>query len=351
MKGFTLLELLVTMSLTLVLALLLFSWEADVLRAVRVQPEVMDMSHRGRAGLDELSKDLLAAGAGVFGAGDAGVLARWVPPIFPHRRGVGGGDEGAAFFTNRITLLTVEEGMPRALVAGEMRTRADDVPLDARGCPIGHVTCGFELGNSALIFDRLGRFDLFEVRGGWPIVVQHEPSVFSHAYRDEDGAQVVGVKVATYYHDEERRQLRRTEGSAPSVPVLDDVVGLEFRYSGAAAVPLAPRPPPGEANCLFDALGAPALAPLVGCGGPLCELSEAMLTDGPFCGVGAARFDADLYRVRRVRVKLRVQAVSDELRGVDAWLFRMPGRSRDVRLQAPDFELELDVTPRNLQIF
>ena len=36
--------------------------------------------------------------------------------------------------------------------------------------------------------------------------------------------------------------------------------------------------------------------------------TAAILTDGPYCGSGDNQFDADLLRVRKVRVTLRMQA-------------------------------------------
>jgi hypothetical protein len=66
-------------------------------------------------------------------------------------------------------------------------------------------------------------------------------------------------------------------------------------------------------------------------GASLSELTGAELTDGPFCGIAPNRFDADLLRIRRVRVSLRVDAPTGSA-----------GR------QPPPMELSFDVTPPNL---
>jgi hypothetical protein len=80
------------------------------------------------------------------------------------------------------------------------------------------------------------------------------------------------------------------------------------------------------------------------------ELPLSALTDGPFCGVTPYRFDADLYRIRRVHVRLRVQAASAWLRGLDPRLFRVPGRAISLSMQVPDMVVEFDIAPRSLQV-
>ena len=68
----------------------------------------------------------------------------------------------------------------------------------------------------------------------------------------------------------------------------------------------------------------------------------ASLADGPYCGSAPYRFDADLYRVRRVHVRLRVQPTSARLRA--------PGRALGLALHVPDMVVEFDVAPRSLQL-
>ena len=76
--------------------------------------------------------------------------------------------------------------------------------------------------------------------------------------------------------------------------------------------------PPGE-NCTFavvEGVHAPRLT-VLGSGSPaLVELTHAILTDGPWCpdSLATNRFDADLLRVRRIRVSLRVQSALASLR-------------------------------------
>ena len=60
--------------------------------------------------------------------------------------------------------------------------------------------------------------------------------------------------------------------------------------------------------------GLPApLAILPGDPAGLVELPLSLFVDGPWCGTGPLGFDADLLRVRQVRVTLRLQATAPHL--------------------------------------
>jgi hypothetical protein len=77
-----------------------------------------------------------------------------------------------------------------------------------------------------------------------------------------------------------------------------------------------------------------------------------MLTDGPWCPDGLApnRFDADLFRVRKIRVTVRVQSALASLRGPAGTLFLKGGTARTGYRYVPDLEVQFDVTPRNLNL-
>ena len=83
--------------------------------------------------------------------------------------------------------------------------------------------------------------------------------------------------------------------------------------------------------------------------GPPVELTMADFTDGPWCGTGAWRFDADLLRVRAVRVG-RPPAGDVARRCGDAppeW-FARPGQARRPGQEVRDVELDMFVTAPNL---
>jgi hypothetical protein len=105
----------------------------------------------------------------------------------------------------------------------------------------------------------------------------------------------------------------------------------------------------GVANCLYDASGAywGGLSTLATSGGSLAVLPLDLFRDGPWCGDGENRFDADLLRIRKVRVTLRMQVGNDMMRGQSAD-FAITGRSRSAVRNLPDYTLTFDVAPRNL---
>jgi hypothetical protein len=67
-------------------------------------------------------------------------------------------------------------------------------------------------------------------------------------------------------------------------------------------------------------------------GGSLAILPLDLFRDGPWCGDGENRFDADLLRIRKVRVTLRMQAANEVMRG----------------RKVADFSLSFEVAPRNM---
>ncbi len=189
------------------------------------------------------------------------------------------------------------------------------------------------------------------------------------------GARVTDSSRTYYLKDlDDSSQLMRYDGRESTLPVLDDVVGLGFEYFGdpqppralnppgdpSLAVTYGPAPPPlttddpadawgpGE-NCTFAVVGGaqmPRLPPLPGIA-PVA-LGSGLLTDGPWCpdGASADRFDADLLRVRLVRVRLRLQAPRP-FRGPAGVLFTNSGDATDARRSVPDQEIRVDASPRN----
>ena len=62
------------------------------------------------------------------------------------------------------------------------------------------------------------------------------------------------------------------------------------------------------------------------------------------------KFDADLLRVRQVRMTLRVQVSNEVLRGPAGVLFRHAGTSKGGERYVPDQEIRFDVSPRNMNL-
>lgn len=342
-NGFTVTELIVAMFVSMMICASLALLASGARTTFRVQPETADLLQRARVGHQLLLDEIAGAGAGLQGGHAAQPLVRWIPAVLPYARvatGVSGSDQDDQAFADRITLLSVPDLAPQASIDGTMSAAGDVVPI------VCDVACGFTEGQRVLLFDASPAFDIATVRHVTPTGLQLDAGGVSKIYRAADDARVAGVRVTTFSFDPARRQLRRAAGDGIDMPALDEVVELSFRYFADPYPPESPRPPPGESNCLFDPSGAPRLPTLTAAGatgaahdGSLIELPPASLADGPFCGVPPYRFDADLYRVRRVHVRLRVQATPPWLRGPDP---RFP--------RVPDIVAEFDITPRSLEL-
>lgn len=123
----------------------------------------------------------------------------------------------------------------------------------------------------------------------------------------------------------------------------------------APATTYGPKPvASGVASCTFSAATPPApLLPALGDGSQrLVELTEAELAGGPFCpdDGNSNRWDADLLRIRRIGVTVRVQSAAAALRGPAGALFAHPGTSQSSAKWLPDQEIHFDVSPRNLNL-
>jgi hypothetical protein len=109
--------------------------------------------------------------------------------------------------------------------------------------------------------------------------------------------------------------------------------------------------PAGE-NChafRLDGLPLPRQAALPAGADGLAALPVSLFTDGPWCPDGASlnRYDADLLRIRLVRMVIRIQAQSPAVRGLDASVFAAPGSGRDAARLVPDLEVRVDAAIRN----
>ena len=96
----------------------------------------------------------------------------------------------------------------------------------------------------------------------------------------------------------------------------------------------------------------PRLATLGTGNSALVPLTADQLTNGPWCpdASNLNRWDADLLRIRKVGVTLRVEAAANALRGPAGVLFTRGGTSRTGNTWVPDQEIRFQVSPRNLNL-
>jgi hypothetical protein len=383
MKGFTVVELIVAMAITLTIAAATLSLLGPAHDAFQVQPETADLQQRARVGIDALQRELLMAGAGMYAAGGVGPLHQALAPVMPYRA-FGSSDpaSGVYFRPDAISLLFVPSTASQTRLAAPLTAGGLDIAIESPAtCPAATASqvCGFAAGDQLLVFDGAGEWSVFtvdRVDGGAGMVLKGTPS----ARRFDVSSNVTEIKAVMYSLKADPPsgafQLVRADGFDPAQPVLDHVVKLEFRYFGEPEPPrvvdetemplrttYGPAPPPidqpglgwpvGE-NCTFMLVDGSHKARLASIGptGRLVEIAPVLLTDGPWCPDAGSphRFDADLLRVRRVRFTIRVQTALQSLRGPAGVLFTNGGLARAGGRSVPDLEIQLDVSPRNLNL-
>jgi prepilin-type N-terminal cleavage/methylation domain-containing protein len=387
-RGFTLLEMLVAVIIMLVVTGAIFALVDPSRGTFRAQPEVSDMQQRMRVGVDMLSKDMVMAGAGVYMGAGSGSLLNFFAPVLPYRMGeLYPAEPLQRYFPDRITISYVPNTPSQATVRDAMPQASANVKSNHQSncgaggmqlvCPDGSLSdgtlCGFCVSDRAVIFDDTGSFDFFTITqlqadhtsANPGTLMQHRRQDLSKRYCadaeppnpncDDPGhnPQIAKVETHTYFWcgpgstepacpGGGTNQLMHYSGDdMPPVPIVDNVVDLRFQYFGD------PNPP--------ATVGCPAaqtLPALPSGGSSLVELTAAMLRDGPFCPDAAHPngFDADLYRVRKVRVLLRVQTPLGDLRGTDVFLFRNPGFGGGGTRRVPDYELSFEISPRNMTL-
>jgi hypothetical protein len=380
--GFTVVEMLVSTGIMLAVTAATFSLMNPAQGMFAAQPEVMDMQQRLRIGVETLHKDLLMAGAGTYSGAMTGSLGNYFAPILPFRTGNVSADPVGSFFTDRITIMYVPPTSAQTSISDPMPTKSAELKVKAQpGCPEDDELCGFKEGMTVLIMDPSGAYDTFTITNVQTsaLHLQHRGDDLNQQYAT--GSYIAQIAHFTYWLKTDtvagNYQLMRYDGNQTDVPIADNVVGLTFEYYGDPSPPqlrpgvvppttYGPNPPllgannsadnwgTGE-NCAFmvsNGAQVPRLSWLGAGNSGLLKLTQAQLTDGPWCPDSAAvgRYDADLLRIRKVRITLRVQVGNKTFRGPAGALFTRGGTSSGGERFLPDQEIKFDVAARNLNL-
>jgi hypothetical protein len=345
------------------------------------------MQQRLRVGVEALTTALVVAGAGTTGGTGGGPLLDYFAPIFPYRLGFTSSDPAAGRFyrSDAITVLSVPQTASQTTIRERLAVNGQELQLDAQvNCPQGRLDplCGFEPRMRVLLFDASGAWDVMTITDVQAPLL-HIAYGGSLTIPYEAGASITRIVFHAYYLKNDiasgTYQLMHYDGYQTDLPVIDNVVKLEFSYFGEPQPPTlrpgkrlddpvgpfttyGPKPPlidrdnpndswPEGENCIFavhDGQQVPRL-PVLAVGADQVELGQHVLSDGPWCTDAGHvnRFDADLLRIRRVHIKLRVQAAAAAMRGPAGVLFTRGGTAA-AGDYLPDQEVGFDVTPRNL---
>jgi Tfp pilus assembly protein PilW len=334
-RGFSLVEMVIATALTMALVASVFAMVHPSHGAFETGLEAADMQQRLRVAVDALTRDLGMAGAGAYAGGQVGPLIRDFAPVLPFRHGLSGDAGVGVFRSDLITVISVPSTAAQTTLAADLIPGAITLQAAAApGCPAGTNLCGFASGVTILVYDDTGAFETFTIAtvadAAAQLTLTARPAgSASTVYRA--GSNLVEARVDVYFLKADAAsqtyQLMHYDGSAnPDVPVVDHVVGLAFEYYGEA---------PGS---------DPA--------SPLVPLTAAELVDGPWRpdDTDANRWDADLLRIRKISVTIRVEAAAAALRGPAGALFANGGSSRDGHRWMPDQEIRFHVSPRNMNL-
>lgn len=295
----TLAETLISLALTLVVTSTAMALVTPASRASMVQPEAMDVQQRARVAADVVTRDLAFAGAGIYSGPQSGVLPISMPAVLPRRLGVTG-DEPDTARAEAITIIAVPATGAQTTLAEPVSPSSQVLSVNAAPNCGGAPLCGFTAGKDVLLSDEAGHFDVFRITSVAGATAGLRLHGQTQGFTYPAGTAVTEVVARTYYLDAASRVLRQYDGDLSDQPAVDHISSLAFEYFGDGLTPLDP-------------------------------IDRASFADGPWIGAGSSRFDADLLRVRMVRVTVRAEASTPALRGV-----------------APDVQLTVDVAPRSL---
>ena len=384
-RGFTLVELILAVALTLTIAASVFTLINPANGAFQSQPEAADVQQRLRGATEAFRRDLsMAGGAPFLALGVDETTPLLAAGVFPLRVGRIAADVAGTFSAARSTVWSVAPDAVQARLAAPLASASGTATFVAgAGCRSGAASCGFQSGMTVVVLGVSGAWDLFSVSAvsGNSVTLQHNlrDAALVHPAGDSTIAEATLRSYMTKSDAAGVPRLVRYDGAGGTdVPVIDHVVDLTFEYLGDAqppapvigSDPLAPRAtygpappsqsspatsyPPGE-NCAFtrtpSGVVVSRLAAL-GSGPVLVPLQPVWLTDGPWCPDAANpnRYDADLLRVRAIGITLRIEAAVDALRGPAGPLFARGGTARGPRT-VPDRMARVVVAPRALSLW
>ena len=385
-RGFTLLELLISTGLLCLITSVLFTVVEPARELFIVQPEMQDVQQRLRFGVAAVQAALLNAGVGSTAGSIPAPLTQLFAPVRPYRIGDRSPDPVADVFfrSDAITVISIPaDAIPariRGLSVAAPIAFVDVVP----NCSTGTGICGFAQGRRVSVLDSAGRVWFGTVRDVVGTQVAVESTALEASLSSAGATMLAAVDQTTYSLAVDRAsgmpRLMSYDGHLTDSPLVDHVVRLQFEYYGDAAPPAliepdmaaasslavtyGPRPPgadvndaadnwPAGENCTFALVDGRHVSRLTMPGGvgSLTSIPSSMLVDGPWCPDDASpnRFDADLLRIRRVDVVIRVQASLSWLRGPASLRFLNGGSGRRETRLVPDREIRFTVAPRNLQ--
>jgi len=204
--GFTVIELLIAMTITLLIAGVVAAVAPPARAAFERVPAELDLHQRGRTAIDALSQALRGS---VSIPGESGTFEE-LTVVVPIHAGAQG-------------LLSIDQPGP-----------AEAITLSTEQCPSVNDLCGFIAGAIALVADSAGDYDVFRIASVNAVARRITPQeVLSRPY--PRGSIVVEVDQLTFRLSEQADgsySLIRETFAGAIQPIVDFVSGLSFAVTG-----------------------------------------------------------------------------------------------------------------------
>ena len=229
-RGFTVLELLIAMTITLLIAGALANLAQPARAAFERVPAELDLQQRARTAIDVLSQALRSAGKDVAATAVLGSLSDLLPTVSVSE------PDGSGAFTE-LTVIVPLTDAAQGVLSAEQSGPAGSITLATGHCPNVKDVCGFTPGTTAVIADGAGRHDVFSIAATNAGARRVTPSAaLSRSY--PAGAVVVEVDQFTFgltrQPDGSYSLIRRTAAGATQ-PIVDFVSALSFDVIGRDA--------------------------------------------------------------------------------------------------------------------
>jgi|SoiMethySBSTD1v2_1073268.scaffolds.fasta_scaffold01658_13 prepilin-type N-terminal cleavage/methylation domain-containing protein len=225
--GFTIIELLIAMTITLIIAAAIAAAAPPARDAFERVPADLDLQQRGRTAIEALSQTIRSAGANVAATESLGLLSDVLPSL-----SVAGEDE-SGFFTELTAIIPVTNAA-QGLLALNQSAPGAALTLAIDHCPNVKDACGFTPGSTAVVADGAGHFDVFAIgvtNAGARRVTPASP--LSRAY--PAGSVIVEADQLTFGLAEQpdgHYSLVRTTAAGAVQPIVDFANGLAFDVIG-----------------------------------------------------------------------------------------------------------------------
>lgn len=225
--GFTLVELLIAIAITIVIAGAIAAVAPQAHAAFDRLPADLELQQRGRTAIDVLSQALRSAGTNVAATQSFGVLSDLLPIV-----SVSGEDEPGVF--TELTVIIPAPDPAQATLDVDQIAPGGAMTLSTAHCPNINDVCGFTPKKTAVVADGEGHFDVFSIAATDVGSHQLTPAkALSLSY--PDGSVLVEADQFVFSLKEQpdgSYSLVRKTAAGAVQPIVDFVSGLTFDRTG-----------------------------------------------------------------------------------------------------------------------